>query len=141
MTVYLLLQIIVISGVCALASMQDLIKQKVNNLLLWNGTLVLLIIHFVFAKKECLWFLGLGIVSGLLFFIVKIFTKKLGMADVWFSLFAGCAINWKFYWVYLLGGSLSALIYGLCKKGKRIPFVPFLSIGLLAAFVSARFFG
>jgi prepilin signal peptidase PulO-like enzyme (type II secretory pathway) len=89
-------------------------------------------------------FLGEALIAAilgfLLFFLIRIFTKGLGLGDVKYSFFIGlfcglegCSIA---FFTAALSGLIVAGILILTKKmdsTKPIPFAPFLSFGALTA--------
>lgn len=66
--------------------------------------------------------------------IALIFGKFIGAGDVKLALVLAIwshILNWSQYWLYLaliLGG-----IFGLIYRAKRLPFAPFMAVGLLIA--------
>jgi prepilin signal peptidase PulO-like enzyme (type II secretory pathway) len=83
--------------------------------------------------------------SGLLFFALRRLTGALGLGDVKFAALIGlcCGLPWVcaaflFAAVAGIGGILIAR-RGEAKRGQPIPFAPFLSAGVVAAFLLSRF--
>ena len=89
--------------------------------------------------------LSAALLSGLFFFLIRRFTGGLGLGDVKFAALAGlcCGLPWAcaaFLVAALTGiaGFLVARLGG--KKGNApLPFAPFMTAGVLAAFVFSRF--
>ena len=115
-----------------LFSLQDLKNKKVSNILLWTGILVLIIFrifyHFNYDWKSVL----AAFCFGLFYFLVRLITKKkLGIADVYFGVFQGLCLDFRFYGICVLLEVLLALII-MNKKLKQgdFPFIPFMALSL-----------
>jgi prepilin signal peptidase PulO-like enzyme (type II secretory pathway) len=89
--------------------------------------------------------LAAALLSGLFFFIIRRFTGALGLGDVKFAMLIGlcCGLPWAC--AAFLSASLAgiALILAARRGGQRrdkpLPFAPFLTAGVIAAFVLSRF--
>lgn len=62
--------------------------------------------------------------------------KWMGRGDIWFAASTGAFLGWPgegvaLYLTYLVGGSIAVilLLSGVYKRGMRIPFAPFLTLG------------
>lgn len=103
--------------------------------------LVTLVQGIFFRESVFLHLLGALILLVLYFLLRKITHEKLGMGDVCFGLFQGMCIGLSVIWICLaveaVTGLITFAIINLVKKRKgiKIPFIPFMSIGLLTAFI------
>jgi prepilin signal peptidase PulO-like enzyme (type II secretory pathway) len=85
-----------------------------------------------------------ALLSGLFFFIIRRFTGGLGLGDVKFAMLIGlcCGLPWTC--VAFLAAALTGIAAILiARRGKQernpLPFAPFLTAGVVAAFVFSRF--
>jgi prepilin signal peptidase PulO-like enzyme (type II secretory pathway) len=82
--------------------------------------------------------------SGLLFFVVRRFVGGLGLGDVKFALLIGlcCGLPWACvaFLAAAATGLAGALIARRGRRDKPLPFAPFLTAGVAAAFVLSQFF-
>jgi prepilin signal peptidase PulO-like enzyme (type II secretory pathway) len=89
--------------------------------------------------------LAAALLSGLFFFIIRRFTGALGLGDVKFAALIGlcCGLPWvcAAFLVAALTGIAGILIArrGRPKRDQPLPFAPFLTAGVIAAFVLSRF--
>jgi prepilin signal peptidase PulO-like enzyme (type II secretory pathway) len=89
--------------------------------------------------------LAAALLSGLFFFIIRRFTGALGLGDVKFSMLIGlcCGLPWACaaFLVAAVTGIAFILIArrGEQERRKPLPFAPFLSAGVIAAFIFSRF--
>jgi prepilin signal peptidase PulO-like enzyme (type II secretory pathway) len=89
--------------------------------------------------------LAAALLSGLFFFIIRRLTGALGLGDVKFAMLIGlcCGLPWTC--VAFLAAALTGLAAILIvRRGKQersrpLPFAPFLTAGVVAAFVLSRF--
>jgi prepilin signal peptidase PulO-like enzyme (type II secretory pathway) len=83
--------------------------------------------------------------SGLFFFIVRRLTRALGLGDVKFAMLMGlcCGLPWvcAAFLAASLTGIAAILIArrGATHRDAPLPFAPFLTAGVIAAFVLSRF--
>jgi prepilin signal peptidase PulO-like enzyme (type II secretory pathway) len=91
-------------------------------------------------------FLVAALLSALLFFLIRLGNRGLGLGDVKFAGLVGifCGLPWA--WAAFLTASLTGLAaarFFISPKDKDapalIPFAPFLSIGALAAYGISRY--
>lgn len=85
----------------------------------------------------------IGVTVSVIFFGSQWFFSRgrwLGSGDVWFGAMMGLVLGWPLtgiaiYLAYILGGvGVAALfVFGIIKKGSRVPFAPALALGLVAA--------
>ena len=72
----------------------------------------------------------------------KITKNKLGSADVWFGFFQGLFLHPLMIWLCLAVESLLALCIENKKIGyKKFPFIPYMAMALITAFVIQIFKG
>jgi prepilin signal peptidase PulO-like enzyme (type II secretory pathway) len=89
--------------------------------------------------------LAAALLSGLFFFIIRRFTGALGLGDVKFAALIGlcCGLPWvcAAFLVAALTGIAGILIArrGRPQRDVPLPFAPFLTAGVIAAFVFSRF--
>ena len=131
----LLFSIIVIFSL--ILSLQDIKKMTVRFYLPWAGIIAALACHLIFARETMWIYILSGTLMGAFYFAVRMITKgKLGMADVWFGIFQGLFLVPKMIPV-CLGVEV---IISLCAVNKRFgkekfPFIPFMAVGLFAAYI------
>ncbi len=125
-------------------SVQDIKKMSVRLYIQWLSVLCALVCHFIFNRKELWLYLLCSLVMGSFYFLVRKITKnKLGPADVCFGFFQGLFLTPLFLPVCLGAEALAALVFiAINKSSTRKPFafIPFMSIGLLTAFILHFFF-
>ncbi|MDR0597520.1 MAG: A24 family peptidase [Treponema sp.] len=85
-----------------------------------------------------------SLLSGLFFFIIRRFTGALGLGDVKFAMLIGLCCGLPWVCVAFLAASLMGIGFILIlRRGKQeripLPFAPFLTAGVIAAFVFSRF--
>jgi prepilin signal peptidase PulO-like enzyme (type II secretory pathway) len=86
-----------------------------------------------------------ALLSGLFFFLIRRFTGAPGLGDVKFAMLVGlcCGLPWSC--AAFLVASLTGIAAILMarrrgqKRGRPLPFAPFLSAGTVAAFLLSRF--
>ncbi|MCC7522816.1 prepilin peptidase [Candidatus Uhrbacteria bacterium] len=81
----------------------------------------------------------IGILVGAGFIGAQVWLSKgkwMGKGDIWFAASTGAFLGWPgegvaLYLTYIVGGSIAVLllITGIYKRGMRIPFAPFLTLG------------
>ena len=93
----------------------------------------------IFFHQTVLWNI---LIFVAVYFVLRWITRgQLGMGDVYFGLFQGLCIGPRVIWICLavetFTGLIAFLILYLVKKEKgiKIPFIPFMSVGLLTAFI------
>ena len=98
--------------------------------------------HLVFNREGMWLYILSSMICGAFYFAVRKITKnKLGPADVWFGFFQGLFLIPKM--IPLCFGI--EVIVTLCVINKRFgkekfPFIPFMSVGLIVAFIVQEFF-
>lgn len=96
----------------------------------------------IFFHQTVFWNILCGLIFVAVYFVLRWITRgQLGMGDVYFGLFQGLCIGLRVIWICLavetFTGLIAFLILYLVKKEKgiKIPFIPFMSVGLLTAFI------
>jgi prepilin signal peptidase PulO-like enzyme (type II secretory pathway) len=86
-----------------------------------------------------------ALLSGLFFFIIRRCTGGLGLGDVKFAMLVGlcCGLPWACA-AFLVAALLGIAFILIARRsgqarGNPIPFAPFLTAGVIAAFVFSRF--
>ena len=98
--------------------------------------------HLIFNREGMWLYILSSMICGAFYFAVRKITKnKLGPADVWFGFFQGLFLIPKM--IPLCFGI--EVIVTLCVINKRFgkekfPFIPFMSVGLIVAFIVQEFF-
>ena len=110
--------------VVALAAYYDFKSRRIPNWLTYPA----IAISFIYPSPFHLLAIAIGFISALLF------GKYVGAGDIKLAVAIALwshILNWSQYWLYLaliLGG-----IFGLIYRAKRLPFAPFMAVGLLIA--------
>lgn len=103
----------------------------------WVSIFTALVCHLIFAREVMWIYILSSMICGAFYFAVRKITKeKLGPADVWFGFFQGLFLVPK---MLPLCFGIECLVT-LCVINKRFgkekfPFIPFMSVGLIAAFI------
>lgn len=130
----LLLSVIVVFSV--FCSIQDIKHMKVSNYSLWCACGAVFILQIVFDYRTCWIYILSGVLSGLLYYIVRIVSKeKLGMADVYFGIFQGLCLPFLMIPVCIAVEILLVLLFIPILKNKKFPFIPFMSTSLIITLV------
>jgi prepilin signal peptidase PulO-like enzyme (type II secretory pathway) len=127
------------------ASAVDIRSYRIPDLLVFP-CFVTVFIFLLYAQIDVLPNrLAAALLSGLFFFIIRRFTGALGLGDVKFAALIGlcCGLPWvcaAFLAASMTGIALVLIVRrGGQERGKPIPFAPFLSAGVVAAFFLSRF--
>ena len=93
--------------------------------------------HMIFAREEMWTYILSSMFCGAFYFAVRKITKdKLGPADVWFGFFQGLFLLPKMIPVCFGIECIVTLCVINKRFGKvRFPFIPFMAVGLIAAFL------
>ena len=110
----------------------------------YPSVLYFFVFFIKFVKQEKDWItVVFGLIPLLLFLIFSLF-KKIGLGDIeflsvliLFSITANISIN-KLY-IGMLLAFIFAVLYSATKKKKKIPFIPFMSVGFLIGFLFVPF--
>ncbi len=108
----------------------------------WAGCICLIGAGLIFHRFEIYLFLISALILAAIYYLARKISKDhLGMGDVYFGFFQGLCIGLRVIWVCLavetFTGLIAFLILYLVKKEKgiKMPFIPFMSAGLLTAFI------
>ena len=142
MTLYSIVCLIVILIFSIILSVQDIKKMTVSIYVQWASIFSVLVCHLIF-NREAMWLYILSsMICGAFYFAVRKITKnKLGPADVWFGFFQGLFLVPKIIPV-CFGIECLATLFVIKKRfGKeKFPFIPFMSAGLIAAYIIQLFY-
>lgn len=118
-------------------SVQDIKKMAVNIYVQWASIFTALACHMIFNREGMWIYILSSMICGTFYFAVRKITKdKLGPADVWFGFFQGLFLNLQMIPFCFIIEDVIALIVINKKFGKKpFPFIPFMSIGLVACFI------
>ncbi len=123
-------------------SIQDLNTQKISRDITFFALFTLSAFHIlallVYGYEPSYDFLLGGVVLGFPFFLCVLITKEksLGMGDVYLFIIMGLLVGYEFIFFALSITVLSALVFSVFKYKKldlkqKIPFVPFISFGII----------
>ncbi len=116
-------------------SIQDIKERLVSNWLLLVAGVLLLGCQLWFNIRLHWLFLLSGIAAGVFYLIVRILSKnRFGIGDVYFGIIQGIVVPIEYFWLCICIQVVAAFIYWLVfrkKKTFRIPFIPFMSLGML----------
>lgn len=86
---------------------------------------------------------AIGAIVGAGFIWIQVALSKgkwMGRGDVWFAASIGALLAWPgvavmLYLTYVIGGLIAVALFatGIYKRGMRIPFAPFLTLGAIGA--------
>jgi prepilin signal peptidase PulO-like enzyme (type II secretory pathway) len=81
--------------------------------------------------------LAAGALLGLFIFLAAYFVsgKKLGLADVWYAALIGLVLGPWWWYAAVFCACIAGIIYMLALKKRRIPFIPLMALGSVAASV------
>ncbi|KRL97844.1 hypothetical protein FD50_GL001052 [Liquorilactobacillus satsumensis DSM 16230 = JCM 12392] len=114
-------------------SMQDYYSRTVSATFLLGGAFLMLSISFVVQKKLLNdWGIILPLAALLLLLVLL---KKMGSADLYYLLFVMLAFGTLATLFTCLFASLGALCFNYFSLKKEIPFIPYLSSGILLFFL------
>ena len=136
-SLYQIVSFAVILVFSLILSIQDKKTMTVNIYIQWVSIFAALICHLIFARAEMWIYILSSMITGSFYFAVRKITKgKLGPADVWFGFFQGLFLEPKMISICF---GIECLVT-LCVINKRFgkvkfPFIPFMSVGLIAAYV------
>lgn len=141
MTLYNIILLVIIIFFSVLCSYQDLKAMVIYDYPLWAACYAALICHLVFNRQGIWIYILSGMISGGFYYLIRIITKKkLGIGDVYFGFFQGACIPFQYLPICLAIETVVALIVVNKKIGhKAFPFVPFMSVGLLGAYIISLF--
>lgn len=118
-------------------SVQDIKKMAVSIYIQWIAIFFALACHLIFAREGMWLYILSSMFCGAFYFAVRKITRgKLGLADVCFGFFQGLFLVPKLLPLCFGIECLAVLCIINRKIGKeKFPFIPFMSAGLIAAFI------
>jgi hypothetical protein len=129
MNVYVILAVYVIFSL--MFALLDIRYGEIPRLALWSGILLITGSRFALLGAQQ----GLAGLAGCalgfaVYVPVYFFVKgKLGLADVWYAAFTGCAFGPVWWYAVSITGCILALAYmRICRLGS-IAFIPFMAAG------------
>jgi len=133
--------IIVFSIVC---SWQDIKKRKVSVYVLGGACFCALSSHLFFNASGIAGYIISGIVSGLIYFATcRLMKDRFGMGDVFFGVFQGLCLPYKYLLVCIVVECVLGLIvmklFNRRNRNNSFPFIPFMSAALFLNFVFSLF--
>ena len=136
-TIYLIVSFFIILIFSIILSVQDIKKMAVSIYIQWASIFFAITCHLIFARETMWIYILSGMFCGVFYFAVRKITKdKLGQADVWFGFFQGLFLIPKIIPVCFGIEALAALCIINRRFGKvNFPFIPFMSVGLIAAYI------
>ena len=98
--------------------------------------------HLIFNREGMWLYILSSMICGVFYFAVRKITKnKLGQGDVWFGIFQGLFLVPEMIPLCFGIECLTALCVINKRFGKeKFPFIPFMSVGLIVAFIVQEFF-
>ena len=140
-TLYQLIQFILILTFSLILSIQDIKRMTVGLYIEWAAILSGLICHLIFIRQDMWIFILSSLLAGAFYYCVRKITRdKLGMADVWFGFFQGLFLLPKLLPLCFGLECLAVLCLVNKKIGKKaFPFIPYMSFGLISAFIIQLF--
>lgn len=131
--IIMLLMIVIFS---VINSFHDIRDMKVYDYPMWFACYTALICHLVFNRQNLWVFVLSGMVVGAFYYLIRLISrKKLGIGDVYFGFFQGLCLPLIYFPVCLVVEIVATIIIMNRKIGKvAFPFVPFMSVGLLATY-------
>lgn len=152
--IYFLIQIFIILAFSSILSFQDIKFGKITKGLVVFAILaefVFQIVRVYTLHRSADFILNQmisAVVMMILFYVVLFVTKrKVGFCEVLFATFCGLCLHWKVLWICILSAVIFMVAYILIRhfvekseiKKMKIPFIPFLSAGLLTAYLIQEF--
>ena len=123
-------------------SLYDIKSLAVPDWPYWIGCILIIIVRIIFYSAAIYLNLLSAFILFALYFVVRLITKKhFGTGDVYFGLFQGLCLAPQVLWICLAVEAFTGLVtFGIIYlvkklKGIKIAFIPFMSIGLLTAFI------
>lgn len=123
-------------------SRYDIKNLSVPNWPYWAGCIFLIIAQLIFNHQTIYLFLISALIFTGIYFLIRIITKgHLGMGDVYFGFFQGLCLRPQVIWICFTVETVTAfivyIIYSRQSKAKnpKLAFIPFMSLGLLTAFL------
>lgn len=144
MQVYFLFQFIITAVFSVILSIQDIKSRKISNWILILFAVCALTVSVIFNFKSWYLFLISAVLSGIFYLLIYFVSrKKLGFGDIYFGITQGFVLLPQYLWICIVTETACALIFAALNRKNldkqiKLPFIPFMSAGLIAAF-SVRF--
>jgi prepilin signal peptidase PulO-like enzyme (type II secretory pathway) len=103
---------------------------------------VFLVLYLLSENPHLLAIMALGALLGLVVFLFAfiISGKKLGLADVWYSALIGLVLGPLWWYAAMFFACIAGIIYILASRRRKIPFIPLMAFGGIAASIIQFFF-
>jgi prepilin signal peptidase PulO-like enzyme (type II secretory pathway) len=126
------------------ASMIDIRSYRIPNMLVFPCSAAIFIFLLVFQINLLPNRAAAALLSGLFFLIIRRVTHGLGLGDVKFAMLIGlcCGLPWA-YTAFLAAALTGIAAFLMARRGETkkrapLPFAPFLTAGVIAAFALMR---
>ena len=123
-------------------SRYDLKTLAVPNWPYWAACVLIITVRIIFYSATVYLNLLSALILLVVYFAVRLITKNhLGTGDVYFGIFQGLCLAPQVLWICLAVETVTGAIVYFCIsrskkiKGMKMPFIPFMSLGLLTAFL------
>ena len=137
-----ILILILLLGFSYVMSRYDLKTLAVPDWPYWAGCILVIIVRVIFYSGSVYLNLISALVLLAVYYGIRLITKNhLGMGDVYFGIFQGLCLAPRVLWICLaVETGIGAIAYFCVRhtkkiKGMKMPFIPFMSIGLVTAFL------
>ena len=125
---------------CFIMSRFDLRNLSVPNWPYFAGCISLLVARLIFSCESLYLYVISALALAGLYFLVRLVTRgHLGTGDTYFGFVQGLCLTPKALWICVAAEVLAAFFYAIIRfktiKGIKFAFIPFMSIGLLTAFL------
>lgn len=134
--------LVLLAGFSFIMSRYDLRSLEVPDWPYWASCILVIIARLVFYRQTIYHNIISALIFLFLYYFIRLITRgHLGIGDVYFGIFQGLCIGPAVIWICLavetVTGLLAYWILYLVKKTKgiKMPFIPFMSFGLLTAFM------
>ena len=136
-TIYSIVSFCIILIFSTILSLQDIKRMTVGIYIQCASIFSALACHLIFNREGMWIYILSSMICGAFYFAVRKVTKnKLGPGDVWFGFFQGLFLVPKILPVCFGIESLLTLCIINKRFGKvKFPFIPFMSVGLVAAYI------
>ena len=137
LSLYTIISFSIILIFSIILSVQDIKKMTVSIYIQWASIFAALACHMIFNREGMWIYILSSMICGTFYFAVRKITKnKLGTGDVWFGFFQGLFLLPKMIPV-CFGIEVIVTLCVINKRfGKvRFPFIPFMAVGLIVAFL------
>ena len=134
--IYKIISLVLILIFSVILSVQDIKGMAVNVYIVCLAILCGVINQLIFARNEIWLYILSSIFMGVFYFVVRKITRgRFGGGDLMYGLFQGIFLKPLFLPLCMIIEVLASLLFLNKKREKAIPFIPFMSSGLLAAWL------